>query len=36
MDAYTVDVTNKVVVIRYNMNHEIVRNKSLECIVPFE
>lgn len=36
LDSYTVDDVNKVVTIKYNMNHEIVKNKSLSCIVPFE
>ena len=36
MDNYVVDNVNKVITIKYNMNHEIIRNKTLDSIVPFE
>lgn len=36
LDSYTLDTANKVVTIKYNMNREIVKNKVLQCIVPFE
>lgn len=36
MDSYEVDAENKVITIKYDMNREIVRNKALDCIVPFE
>ncbi len=36
MDAYDVDVESRTVTVRYNMNREIVKNKALPCIVPFE
>lgn len=36
LDAYTVDAASHTVTVTYNMNREIVRHKTLECIVPFE
>lgn len=36
LDNYTVDEANKVVTITHNMNREIVKNKHLDCVVPFE
>jgi tetratricopeptide (TPR) repeat protein len=35
MDAFDMDTVAKTVVIRYNMNKEIVKHKTLEYVVPF-